>query len=69
MQQTRGMVRHEAKRVRRGQQLRELSLIVGLDIGKTRHAVRLRRVDMIDARIVIGAISIVCGSIVITLEG
>jgi transposase len=36
--QTRGMVRHEAKGNRRRQQLPERSLIVGIDIGKTRHA-------------------------------
>jgi transposase len=38
VQQTRGMVRHEAKRHRRRQRLPEMSLIVGVDIGKSRHA-------------------------------
>jgi transposase len=38
VQQTRGMVRHEAKRRRRRQRLPEMSLIVGVDIGKSRHA-------------------------------
>lgn len=38
MGQTRGMVRHEAKRQRRRKQLPDRSLIVGLDIGKRRHA-------------------------------
>jgi hypothetical protein len=39
LQQTRGMVRHEAKQDRRRRQLPEMALIVGVDIGKTRHAV------------------------------
>jgi transposase len=38
LQQTRGMVRHEAKRDRRRRRLPEMSLIVGVDIGKTLHA-------------------------------
>lgn len=38
MRHTRGMVRHEAKRDRRRKHLPERSLIVGLDIGKRRHA-------------------------------
>lgn len=39
MQQTRGMVRHEAKRDHRRQQLPDEAVIVGLDIGKRRHAI------------------------------
>jgi transposase len=39
MRHTRGMVRHEAKRDRRRKQLPDGSVIVGLDIGKRRHAV------------------------------
>jgi transposase len=39
MRHTRGMVRHGAKRDRRKKQLPDRSLIVGLDIGKRRHAV------------------------------
>ncbi len=39
MQQTRGMVRHEAKRDHRRRQLPDEAVIVGLDIGKQRHAI------------------------------
>ncbi len=38
MRPTRGMMRHEAKQDRRRKQLPDGSLIVGLDIGKRRHA-------------------------------
>jgi transposase len=38
MQQTRGMLRHQAKRDRRRKQLPDKSLIVGVDIGKKHHA-------------------------------
>ncbi len=38
MRHTRGMVRHEAKQNRRRKQLPDRSLIVGVDIGKRRHA-------------------------------
>jgi transposase len=46
VQQTRGMVRHEAKQDRRRRQLPEMSLIVGVDIGKTRHAAWMIDPDM-----------------------
>ena len=39
MGQTRGMVRHETKLDRRRKRLPQRALIVGLDIGKRRHAV------------------------------